>query len=148
MLMKFFQLLFTIIICTSCDLCSQDLSLVHISFPIIYWVNILRKKVVLQLVLQFNFWVVEDICNSLYLYVMSANEQFAWVAQLQLTIYTMQFIVTQLQLSQNNSFSTSIQFHYNYTLDIMLTSLIIIHLLKSNMWHYEDFWTFFFFSKY
>jgi len=25
--------------------------------------------------------------------------------------------------------------------DVMLTSLIVIHLLKFNMWHYVDFWT-------
>jgi hypothetical protein len=31
------------------------------------------------------------------------------------------------------------QLHYNYTHDVMLMSLIIIHLLKSNMWHYGDF---------
>jgi hypothetical protein len=41
-----------------------------------------------------------------------------------------QFIVIQLQLSQNNLVSTIIQFHYNYTYDIMLMSLIVIHLLK------------------
>jgi hypothetical protein len=33
---------------------------------------IMRKKGVLQLALQFNFGVVEDTCNSLYLYVMNA----------------------------------------------------------------------------
>jgi len=48
-------------------------------------------------------------------------------------------VATQLQFNQNNSFSTIIQFHSNYTHDVMLTSLIVIHLLKSNMWHYEDF---------
>jgi hypothetical protein len=37
------------------------------------------KKNALQLALQFNFWVVEDNCNSLYLYVVSANGQVAWV---------------------------------------------------------------------
>jgi hypothetical protein len=34
---------------------------------------------------------------------------------------------------------------YYYTHDVMLKSLIVIHLLKSNTWHYEDFWTIFFF---
>jgi hypothetical protein len=53
---------------------------------------------------------------------------------------SLQFIATQLQFSQNNSLSTTIQFHYNYTHDVILTSLIVIHLLKSNMWYYEDFW--------
>jgi len=65
---------------------------------------------------------------------------------LQLTVYIMQFITTQLQLSQNNSFSTIMQLHYNYTHDVMVLSLIVIYLLKSNMWHYEDFGHTFFFK--
>jgi hypothetical protein len=42
------------------------------------------------------------------------------------------------------------QLHYNYTHDVMLMSLIVIHLLKSNMWHHENFWTLkiIFFLKY
>jgi len=28
--------------------------------------------------------------------------------------------------------------------DVMLTSVIVIHPLKSNKWHYEDFWTYIF----
>jgi hypothetical protein len=51
----------------------------------------MRKKGVLQLALQLalqlNFWVVENTYNSLYLYIVSANEQIAWVAKLQFTIY-------------------------------------------------------------
>jgi hypothetical protein len=46
-----------------------------------------------------------------------------------------------MQLNQNNSFSTTIQLHYNYTHDIMLTSLIIIHILKFDTWHNENLWT-------
>jgi hypothetical protein len=53
----------------------------------------------------------------------------------------LQLIATQLLLNENNSFSTTMQLHYNYTHDVMLTSLIFIHLLKYDMWHYEDFWT-------
>jgi len=34
------------------------------------------------------------------------------------------------------------QLHNNYTHDVMLTSLIVIHSLKSNTLHYEDFWTY------
>jgi hypothetical protein len=49
---------------------------------------------------------------------------------LQLTIYIVQFIAIQLQLYQNNSFSTTMQLHYDFTHDIMLMSLIVIHLLK------------------
>jgi len=44
-----------------------------------------------------------------------------------------------LQLNQNNSFSTIMQFDYNYTHDVILTSLIVIHILKYHMWHYEEF---------
>jgi len=40
------------------------------------------------------------------------------------------------------------QFHNNYTHDVMLMSLIIIHLLKYDMWHYKKIWTFFFSWKY
>jgi hypothetical protein len=69
-----------------------------------------------------------DTCNSLYLYVMSYNEQVAWIAKLQLTIYMVQLIATQLQFNQNNSFSTTIQLHYDYTHDVMMMSLIVIHL--------------------
>jgi len=50
-------------------------------------------------------------------------------------------LAIQLQLCQNKSFSTTMQLHYNCTYDVMLTSLIVIHLLKSNTWHYEMFWT-------
>jgi hypothetical protein len=59
----------------------------------------------------------------------------------------MQFIATQLQLSQNNSFSTTMQLHYNYTHDVKLMSLIVIQLSKFDTWHYEDFWTQLFFQK-
>jgi hypothetical protein len=55
-----------------------------------------EKKGVLQLALQFNFWVVKDICNSLYLYVMCANGQVAWVATFQLIVYMVQLIATPL----------------------------------------------------
>jgi len=45
-----------------------------------------------------------------------------------------QLIATELQLFQNNSFSTTMQLH-NYTHDVMLTSLIVIHLLNYDTWH-------------
>jgi hypothetical protein len=100
----------------------------------------MEKMGVLQLALQLNFWIIDDTCNSLYLYIVNANKQVAWVAQLQFIVYTMQLIATQLQLSQNNSFSTTMQFHYN-THDVILMSLIVIHIFKFNTWHYEDFLT-------
>ncbi len=70
-------------------------------------------------------------CNSLYIQCNS-----------------LQLIATQLQLRQNNLFSTTMQLHYNCTHDVILTLSIVIHILKSNMWYYEDFWTWFVFSKY
>jgi hypothetical protein len=39
------------------------------------------------------------------------------------------------------------QLHYNYTYDIMLTSLIVIHLLKFNTWQYEKIWKNIFFQN-
>jgi hypothetical protein len=33
------------------------------------------------------------------------------------------------------------QLHYNYNHDVMLTTLIVIHLLKYDTWHYETIWT-------
>ncbi len=52
------------------------------------------------------------------------------LGHLQLLVYTVQFITIQLQLYQNNSFSTTMQFHYNCTNDVILMSLIVIDLLK------------------
>jgi hypothetical protein len=58
--------------------------------------TIMRKKCWLQLALQLNFLVAQNVCNSLYFYIMNANGQIAWVIKLQLIIYIMQIIVTQL----------------------------------------------------
>jgi hypothetical protein len=79
-------------------------------------------------------------CNSPYFYIVSVIQQVAWVVKLQLTIYVVQLIATQLQVGQNHSFSTIMQFHYNYNHNIMLTLVIFIHPLKLEMWHYEVFW--------
>jgi hypothetical protein len=49
-----------------------------------------------------NFWVASDTCNSPYLYNANVIRQ---VTKLQLTIYTVQLIITQLQLC-HNSFPT------------------------------------------
>jgi hypothetical protein len=102
----------------------------------------MRKKGLLQLVLRVNFWVAMNTCNSSYLYVVNPNKQITWIAKLQFNVYMVQFITTQLQLYQNNSFSTTMRFHYNYTHDVMLMLLIVIHLLKINTWHYGSFWTY------
>ncbi len=68
---------------------------------------------------------------------MSANGQVAQVVKLQLSIYMVQLVAIQ----SKQLISTTMQLHYNYTHDVILTSLIVIHILKSNTWHYEDFWT-------
>ncbi len=62
---------------------------------LLHIVYTMKKKGVLQLALGFNFWVEEDTYNSLYLYTVNDSGQVAWVAKLQLTIYTVQLIATQ-----------------------------------------------------
>jgi hypothetical protein len=47
----------------------------------------------------------------------------------------MQLIAIKFQLYENNSFLTTMPLHYNYTHDVMLTSLIVIQLLKFDTWH-------------
>ncbi len=74
-----------------------------------------KKKVFCNWPCYFNFWVVEDTCNLLYFYVVSANEQVAWVVELQLNYNSIK-----------KSFKTTMQFHYNYTHDVVLTSSIKI----------------------
>jgi hypothetical protein len=85
----------------------------------------MKKKGILQLTLQLNFWVAIITSNSSYFYVLSVIEQVAW-----LIIYTMQLIAIQLQLCQNNSFSTTMQFHYNYNHNVIFILPIFIHSLK------------------
>jgi hypothetical protein len=85
------------------------------------------------LALQLNFWVAQDTCNSLYLYIVNDNGQVAWIVELQLIIHMVQLITTKLQLNQNNSFSITMQLQYNCTHDVTMTSLIVIHLLKFDM---------------
>jgi hypothetical protein len=82
---------------------------------------ILQFKKKLQLALQLNSLVATNIWYSLYLYVVSANKKIAWV----------------VKLCENNSFSTIMQLHNNYTHDVTMRSLIAIHPLKSNMWDYN-----------
>jgi hypothetical protein len=101
--------------------------------------NTMKKRGVLQLASSLNFWVASNICNSLYLYAISVNGQVAWVAKLQFIVYATQLITTQLQLYQNNSFSTIMWFHYNCTHDVMMMSLIVIHPWKYDTWHMKFF---------
>ncbi len=102
--------------------------------------NIMKKKGVLQLALQLNFWIALNICNSLFLYIMNDIRQVARVVTH--CIYTMQLITTQLQLCRNNSFSITMQLPYDYNHNVMLMSFFIYPSIF-NTWHYEDFlWCF------
>jgi hypothetical protein len=70
------------------------------------------------------------------------SDKLQELQELQLTIYTVQLIITQLQLCCNNSFSTTMQLPYDYGHIVMLTSFLI-HPSKLNTWYYEDFSWFF-----
>jgi hypothetical protein len=82
------------------------------------------------------------IMKKRYVTIGLATQFLNCTGHLQLTIYMMQLITTQLQLCCNNSFSITIQLPYDYIHNVMLTSLFI-HPSKFNMWHYEDFLWFF-----
>jgi len=71
-----------------------------------------------------------------------ATQFLSCIGHLQLTVYMVQLITTQLQLCQKNSFSTIMQFPYDYNHNVMLMSFFI-HPSKFNTWHYEDFLWFF-----
>jgi hypothetical protein len=74
------------------------------SFGVIRIMNFKWHYEVLRVALEHNFWVVMTIYNSPYFYVVSVIEQVAWIA----IYYNMsQFNATQLELYQNNPFSTT-----------------------------------------
>jgi hypothetical protein len=62
-----------------------------------------EKDCVLQLALQFNFWVIEDTCNTLYLYVVSVTGQVAWVVthHIYVTIHCDSIVTLSKQLIFN-----------------------------------------------
>ncbi len=64
------------------------------------------------------------------------NSNLSCIRHLQLTIYIVQLITTQLQLCCNNSFSTTMQLPYDYNHNVILMSFFI-HLSKFNTWHYD-----------
>ncbi len=74
----------------------------------------MRKRGVLQLALQLKFWITKDICNSLYLYIVNANGQIAWVAKLQFTIYMVQLIAISLQFNYYFVKITHFQLLFNF----------------------------------
>jgi len=57
-----------------CYIFSKKLHFTSTKINIHYETFTMRKKSVLQLALQLNFSIALDICNSLYLNIMSANE--------------------------------------------------------------------------
>jgi hypothetical protein len=107
--------------------------------------------------MQFSLWEKGVFCNwtcnsifEFHLTLATHHISTLWMLsnklqelqKLQLIVYTMQFITTQLQLCCNNSFSTTMQLPCDYNHNVMLTSFFI-HTSKFNMWHYEDFLWFF-----
>ncbi len=99
----------------------------------------MKKKNVLQLVLQFNFSIAMTTCNLVYFTLWMLSYKLHELQELQFIVYAIQLIVIKLQLYGNNLVSTSMQLH-NYNHNIMLPLLIFIHPLKFDMWHYDDFW--------
>ncbi len=77
----------------------------------------------------YTLWVLTDKLHELQ----SCNSLYIWC--------------NSLQLYQNNSFSTTMQFHYYYTHDVMLTSLIVIHLLNMTCSTIKIFGHYFFFQN-
>jgi hypothetical protein len=106
----------------------------------LFSIKIMRKRGVLLLTLQLNlsckghFQLTIFICHE-------CQRTSCMNCRVVIHSYTMQLITTQLQLYQNNSVPTTMQLHYNCTHDVMLMSLIVIHLLKFDTWHYEIFLT-------
>jgi hypothetical protein len=60
------------------------------------WRQHYEKKGVLQLALQFNFWVTLTICNSLYFTLWMILDTLHELQKLQLTTYLVQLIAIQL----------------------------------------------------
>jgi len=81
-------------------------------------------------------------CNSHIYMLWVLLDKLQKLQELQLAVYMVQLIITQLQLCCNNLFSTTMQLPYDYNHNVMLTSFFI-HPSKFNMWHYEDFSWFF-----
>jgi hypothetical protein len=100
--------------------------------------NIMRKKGVLQLALQLGFELHQTFATHHIYMLWVLLDKLQELQELQVTIYTMQLITTQLQLCRNNSFSTTMQLPYDYNHNIMLMSSFI-HPSKFNMWQYKDF---------
>ncbi len=71
-----------------------------------------------------------------------ATQFLGCIGHLQLTVYMVQFIITQLWVCRNNSCSTTMQPPYEYNHNVMLMSFFI-HPSNFNTWHYEDFLRFF-----
>ncbi len=68
-------------------------------------------------------WIAETICNSLYLYVVSAKGQGAWVAKLQFIVCKVQplgekphFSTMFSTISQPSFIVEKITFNYNFFL--------------------------------
>ncbi len=86
----------------------------------------MKKKGVLQLALQLNFWVASNTCNSPYLYIMSVIEQVVTIAKVAIHhIYDAIHYNSITTLSQQ--FFSTMQLPYDYNHNVMLMSFSSIH---------------------
>jgi hypothetical protein len=69
---------------------------------------------------------------------MSVIRQVAWIARDAILCIYYLTLMQLMQLTCNNSFSTTMELPYNYNHIAMLTSFFI-HSSNFNTWHYEDF---------
>jgi hypothetical protein len=82
----------------------------------------MTKRGVLQLVLQLNFWIVEDICNSLYLY-----NECQWTSCMSCRVATHHIYgATHCNLVKIIHF----QLLCKFIITTPIMSLIVIHLLN------------------
>jgi hypothetical protein len=105
------------------------------------WKNIMKKREILQLALQLNFWIVMTTCNSLYFYVVSVIGEVEWVVRLATQyIYMIQFNYSfvktiHFELLCNSTTTTVITscWHYYFHLSIKIWQVAIWIFLDSKI---------------
>jgi hypothetical protein len=94
----------------------------------------LRQKMCFVSNLASQFLSCSDHLQFIVFLHCDCYQKVARLAKLQPIVYTVQIIATQLQLCQNHSFSTTMQLHYNYNHNVILTLVIFIHP-SIKIWH-------------
>jgi hypothetical protein len=105
--------------------------------PLIFCIHY-EKKECFATSLVTHFWVVEDTCNSLYLYVVSVNGQVAWVAKFQLTIYALQFIITESKQVTFNYYATPLQLYTPWCHVDVINCHPCIKIWHVTLWNFLD----------